>query len=314
MTIKINYLKKTSKDLSGNIILFVDEKFKTANLGKFISKQELHYIDELLKTSNLNKNILVYDLSSKKKIVLISIKKNIKNFEIENLGAELFKCVDQEKKKEFFISSDSLITKNKNFLGHFLHGLKLRSYIFDKYKTKKKNSKIIILNVVGDKNIPSKNILLKFKGLEEGTFYARDLVSEPGNILHPDEYAKRLNSLSKDGLKITIFNEKKLKKLGMNSLLGVGMGSVRGSYLVIMEWKGAKNKSKPFYLEIEEILSKKYAVKHLDDFYKSNYKSDIFFEYYKSDKKAMNKFGMEISDELEHRFDIFKVVNKNAKK
>ena len=76
-------------------------------------------------------------------------------------------------------------------------------------------------------------------------FYARDLVSEPGNILHPDEYAKRLNLLKKDGLKITIFDDKKLKKLGMNSLLGVGMGSVRGSYLVTIEWNGTKNNSKP---------------------------------------------------------------------
>ena len=33
---------------------------------------------------------------------------------------------------------------------------------------------------------------------------------------------------------------KKLKKLGMNALLGVGMGSIRGSYLVTMEWNGAK--------------------------------------------------------------------------
>ena len=31
----------------------------------------------------------------------------------------------------------------------------------------------------------------------------------------------------------------------MHSLLGVGMGSVRGSYLVTIEWKGAKNNSKP---------------------------------------------------------------------
>ena len=31
----------------------------------------------------------------------------------------------------------------------------------------------------------------------------------------------------------------------MHSLLGVGMGSVRGSYLVTMEWQGAKNNSKP---------------------------------------------------------------------
>ena len=33
---------------------------------------------------------------------------------------------------------------------------------------------------------------LRFKALEEGIFFARDLVSEPGNILHPDEYAKRI--------------------------------------------------------------------------------------------------------------------------
>ena len=31
----------------------------------------------------------------------------------------------------------------------------------------------------------------------------------------------------------------------MNALLGVGMGSVRGSYFVTIEWNGAKNKSKP---------------------------------------------------------------------
>ena len=43
-------------------------------------------------------------------------------------------------------------------------------------------------------------------------------------FLHPDEYAKRLNSLKKYGLKVNIYDEKKLKKLGMNALLGVGKG------------------------------------------------------------------------------------------
>ena len=68
--------------------------------------------------------------------------------------------------------------------------------------------------------------------------FTRDLVSEPGNILHPDEYAKRLLKLKKIGLKVTIYDEKKLKKIGMNTLLGVGQGSIRGSYLVTMEWNG----------------------------------------------------------------------------
>ena len=94
--------------------------------------------------------------------------------------------------------------------------------------------------VTGNKNKPSIQSQTRFKALEEGTFYARDLVSEPGNILHPDEYARRINSLKKDGLKINIYDEKKLKKLGMHALLGVGQGSIRGSYLVTMEWNGQK--------------------------------------------------------------------------
>ena len=120
----------------------------------------------------------------------------------------------------------------------------MKSYEFNKYKSKK-TTRIISINVIGNKNKLSTQNQLRFKALEEGTFYARDLVSEPGNILHPDEYAKRINSLKKLGLKITIYDEKKLKNLGMNSLLGVGQGSIRGSYLVTMEWQGLKNSSKP---------------------------------------------------------------------
>ena len=131
-----------------------------------------------------------------------------------------------------------------NFIGHFLHGLKLKSYEFKRYKSKK-DSRLITINVFGKKNAVSNKDQIKFKAIEEGTFYARDLVSEPGNILHPDEYAKRLNSLKKFGLKVTIFDQKKLKKLGMHALLGVGQGSVRGSYLVSLEWNGAKNNSRP---------------------------------------------------------------------
>ena len=198
----------------------------------------------MLKTIDQKKNLFVFEVNSKKKIVLVSIKKNLKTSDIENLGAEFYKKINFGKNSEYFIISDSVIGKNENFLGYFLHGLKLKSYEFKKYKTKK-DTKLISINVVGNKNKPSVQNQLKFKALEEGTFYARDLVSEPGNVLHPDEYAKRLNSLKKDGLKVNIYDEKKLNKLGMHALLGVGQGSIRGSYLVTMEWNGAKNNSNP---------------------------------------------------------------------
>ena len=244
MSVKIDYSNKSAKDLSANTVLFVDEKFNIKNIIKYLSNSEISYINDLLKTSDLKKNILIFEFNSKKKIILISIKKDLKSFDIENLGAELYGRINYGKNSEYYINSDSVLSKQKRFISHFLHGLKLKSYEFTKYKTKKETRNISLI-ILGNKNKPSSSDQLKFNALEEGTFYARDLVSEPGNVLHPDEYAKRLNSLRKDGLKVTIYDKKKLKKLGMNALLGVGMGSIRGSYLVTMEWNGAKNKSKP---------------------------------------------------------------------
>ena len=244
MSIKINYLKKKINGASSNVVLFSNDKFNISGFKKFLSNSEYSYLNDLLKTSDLKKNLLVFEISSKKKIVLISIKNNLKTSDIENLGAEFYNRINSGKNSQYFILSDTVNSKNKNFLGHFLHGLKLKSYEFKKYKTKNEN-KIIDVSISGNKNVPSSKDILKFKSVEEGTFFARNLVSEHGNVLHPDEYAKRLISLRKDGLKITLYDENKLKKMGMHALLGVGQGSIRGSYLATMEWSGLKNNSKP---------------------------------------------------------------------
>jgi len=244
MTVKINYKNSNLKKFSSNLVLFVDEKFSISGLKNLISNSEFSYISDLLKTSDLKKDLLVFKINSKKTIFLASIKKDIKTFDIENLGAKFHSFINYDEKKDFFVHSDTINSKVKNFLGYFLHGVKLKSYEFNIYKSKK-NKKLVSINVIGNKNKLSLQDQLRFKALEEGTFFARDLVSEPGNILYPDEYAKRINSLKKLGLKINIYDEKKLKKLGMNALLGVGQGSIRGSFLVTMEWNGAKNNSKP---------------------------------------------------------------------
>ena len=244
MTIQINYKNSGLIKTSSNLILFVDEKFNIGGLKKYISNSEFSYISDLLKNSDLKKDLLFFDINSKKTIFLVSVKKDIKTSDIENLGAKFHGHINYDKKKDYFINSDTINSKLENFVGYFLHGIKLKSYEFNIYKSKK-DKKSISINVIGSKNKVSAQSQLKFKALEEGTFFARDLVSEPGNILHPDEYAKRINSLKKFGLKINIYDKKKLAKLGMNALLGVGQGSIRGSYLVTMEWNGVKNNSKP---------------------------------------------------------------------
>ena len=243
MHVHINYKKTLKIEANSSYIIFADENFNVNSFKNTVTKSEFSFISELLKNSDRKKNFLDFQVSSKKKIILVSVKEKISSSEVEKLGAKFFHHIKDNKINKYIFDTKFLLVKNKNIIEHFFHGIKLKSYKFDKYKTKKEK-KIILINVIG-KGIPSPNVQRKFQSIEEGTFYTRDLVSEPGNILHPDEYAKRVKSLSKDGLKINVYDEKKLKKLGMNTLLGVGQGSIRGSYLVTMEWNGLKDKTKP---------------------------------------------------------------------
>ena len=137
MTVKINYSNKTIGKTSSNLVLFSDEKFNINHLKKKISNLEFSYINDLLKSSDKKKNLLVFEVNSKKKIIIISIKSNLKSSEIENLGAEFYKSIKSGKSSEYYLNTDSVNIKYENFIGHFLHGLKLKSYEFKKYKTKK---------------------------------------------------------------------------------------------------------------------------------------------------------------------------------
>ena len=147
MTVQINYKNTGLKKTVSNLVLFVGEKFNIDNLKGYISKDEYAYISDLLNTSNFKKKLLSFKINSKKTIFLVSINKNLKVSDIENLGAQFYKELNSEKKTEYTIFADSISSKVENFLGYFLHGLKLKSYKFNIYKTKK-DKKLIIFNVI----------------------------------------------------------------------------------------------------------------------------------------------------------------------
>jgi hypothetical protein len=65
-----------------------------------------------------------------------------------------------------------------------------------------------------------------------------------------------------------------------------------------------KNICLPFYLELKKYLKQKYLKVILEDnYYKKNYKNDIFFDYYSSDRIFLNKMGMEEKNKLKNRFE-----------
>jgi leucyl aminopeptidase len=127
-------------------------------------------------------------------------------------------------------------------------GLQLAGYRFDKYFGQAKLDKAPALKtvtVVCDDPSAVEAAFAPLAALRDGIVFARDLVSEPANVLYPQSYADRLKGLEGIGLKVEVLGVAEMRKLGMNALLGVGQGSARESKLVVMQWQGASDGDAP---------------------------------------------------------------------
>ena len=248
MSIKISYKKASNEKSIQNYVLFSNEDFQINGLNKILLGKQSSQINRMIKSyKSKKKEFISFNHNLDQKIILIKLKNNQTSTDNEKIGANFYNFIKSNTLNNLtFLDGniDETQIKNKIFIDEFIHGMQIKSYAFNKYKTKKEIS-FININILFKKKIPNKSKNIRFTSLLEGTNFTKDLVSEPGNILHPDEYSKRLIKLKKIGLKIKVYNKNQLKKLGMGALLGVGQGSVRGSYLVTMEWNGNKSKTKP---------------------------------------------------------------------
>lgn len=79
---------------------------------------------------------------------------------------------------------------------------------------------------------------------------ARRLADLPGNICTPSYLAKAARKLATDNAKLstTIVEEKKMRELGMGSLLSVTAGTDQPAKLIVMNYKGGKASEKPYVL------------------------------------------------------------------
>ncbi|HLA21550.1 MAG TPA: leucyl aminopeptidase [Pseudolabrys sp.] len=123
-------------------------------------------------------------------------------------------------------------------------GVRLRAYAFDRYKTKKNDDErrqgaASMTIAVGDVAAARKAYATR-AAVGDGVLLARDLVNEPANVLYPEEFARRAGGLKKVGVAVEVLDLKALKKLGMNALIGVGLGSRRECRVVVMRWNGGK--------------------------------------------------------------------------
>ncbi|GJL85574.1 MAG: putative cytosol aminopeptidase [Micavibrio sp.] len=255
MGMKITFSKTARKDADTAVIVVYSNK-KLGPQAAALDKKTGGFIKQALinhnKFSGKNGETLALSLPAKSpfaQAVLLGLgdASMLEPLKAEDAGGKLYIALKQSgaEKVTLLIDGHTKLKKisEAELAAHIGNGIKLRSYTFDRYKSKKKDKGA--LKAVGVQvGIQAKAASL-FKTLNstaEGTFFARDLVNEPPNTLHPPHFAKTLqNELKPLGVEVKILDEKEMKKLGMGAILAVGMGSDQPPRMVIMRWKGNKS-------------------------------------------------------------------------
>ncbi len=156
---------------------------------------------------------------------------------MEAAGGALAPLLAQE--REALVAADALPPP---LAASIAFGLTLRTYRFDRYRTQEKEEDRPRLErvAIATADLPAaKAAWAPMLAVAEGVAIARDLVSEPPNVLGPVEMAERCEELARFGLEVEVLGPKELKRQGFGALLGVAQGSVREPRVVVMQWRGA---------------------------------------------------------------------------
>jgi len=117
-------------------------------------------------------------------------------------------------------------------------GIALGNYQFIKYfKDSKEKTNTLKKVSIKDDRI-SRDDINKLNILCEAVFRCRDLVNEPVMQMNAVNLADNFQKMGKEaGIKVEVFNKRKIESLKMGGLLAVNKGSIDPPTFTIMEWK-----------------------------------------------------------------------------
>jgi leucyl aminopeptidase len=132
------------------------------------------------------------------------------------------------------------ITPSAEAVARMATGAALRSWRYDKYRTKlsaKAKPTLEELVIVGA-SADAQAAWARASAICDGVSLTRELVTEPANIIYPESFVARCQHLADLGVEIEVLDEAAMTVLGMGSLLGVAQGSRREARLLVMRWDG----------------------------------------------------------------------------
>jgi len=244
--LKFTYEKNNikTKFKTNNVIHVLFYSENNSLLSKVLEKDKdlLNFFNKTI----INKSASTFLVRAEKGNFLLIRRKtkidDLKQKYLQDLGGAIFNKI-----KSIGCSEVKFYEDNSKILEQLCLGVLLSSYKFDNYKMVKSKeiNDLKKITVVTEQNENFSKMFEEIKNLAQGVFRARDLVWQPPNILYPSTFADECKKLKKIGLKVNVYNEQQLDKMGMSALLAVGRGSRKDSKVVVMEWLGGKKNTPP---------------------------------------------------------------------
>lgn len=239
MNISISISNDVSQ--SANLVVLVNEKTNWKSLESIASPAIAKVIQDKL-AKKVNPFVLNSGLETLYVASIDSQKELWQQREIaRKFGYQINKSLNVQK-----IESVALFnaTNEAVLAFSFVESLLLSNYEFPKYFTQNTNTKSLS-KITIDKNALTKAETSELSILADAVFKARTLVNEPVNFLTSVQMGEEFKKMAKEaGIKIQVFDKKKIESLKMGGLLAVNYGSQEPPTFSVLEYKPAKAKNK----------------------------------------------------------------------
>ena len=243
---KVNFVEKLEDSL---VYIFASSNFGACkdSLRDISSDDYASYIINDCRDLRY-KDYKVYDVyrdGSLRKIILVGAGEagKINRSSIEKLGGSIYSAVqvvlsscskDVKRDARISVWHDIDFVHAANYI---VSGIMLKSYVFDKYKTKKNDFVLSHINClsrdIDSDTLEHNNIV----NLRDSVCFTRDLVNEPANVVYPQSVVDKVSGeFSSYGISVKVLDRNEMVKLGMNALLGVAQGSNMAPYTLICEY------------------------------------------------------------------------------
>jgi leucyl aminopeptidase len=239
-----------SLELDKSLLLFDQENHgiisKTINIKHMFNGE----FGEIKHTTFIAKNGLL------KQLFFVGIGESLKldESDIEKLGGKILSTATIHKISNLSVNLKYRLGRHdvNKTAALIASGALLRSYKFNKYKTKQKEQdkfSVTNIEILTDNIQETSSLYYDMKILAEAVMFAKNICNEPSNIKSPEYYSNMIVDVFEPfGVKVKVLSEREMKNLGMGAILGVGQGSHNESKLVVMEYNNLDEDTAPLVL------------------------------------------------------------------